>query len=264
MMMIINKERIVEVPPATQAWLYSNWNKITPENAVLCMEYSDKTLNYGWDSDPITSMKIMDILMTKDDHIQTAIRNKHLREETMLSFIDGKYKELIEKDGAIEKKRSKDYSRYSMAKVHYWTGDILARAKTYQIELVYKLYTDNYDDLHQIHYMIADHTRLESIPDYIFSKVVPTFYKEDSSRRYDSGRIEAACFREAMRRQMLTTFTPVRTTVPSQPRPTTFTAPVVPGVGAFTPPLPPTPMTTIYLVGGGSMTLLPKAPSVGT
>jgi hypothetical protein len=260
MMVIINKERIVEVPPATQAWLYNNWTKITPENAVLCMEYSERTLNYQWDIDPVQSTKMMDILITKDAHIQTALRNKHLREETLLGFMDGKYKEQIEKDGAAEKVRPKSWGRLSMAQVHYWTGDILAHAKTYQIEMIYKLYADNYVDMHQIHYLLADHTKLEIIPDYIFSRIIPTFYKEDPSRRYDSGRVEAACFREAMRRQMLTTFTPSKTTVSSQPRPTTFVTPTVPTIGTVSVPGLP----TANIISIGSMILLPKAPGVGT
>lgn len=218
MMMIINKDRLVEVPDATRSWLYSNWTKISPENAVMCMEYSEKNINYRWDIDPVQSSKIMDILITKEGYIQTALQNSYLREETLVTFLEGKYREMIEKEG-----KAKPSLYGYLPTIHYWTSDILSRGKTYQIEYIYRLYEANFADLRQIHYMLADHAKLDTIPDYIFSRIIPLFRTEDPSRRYDTGRIEAACFREAMRRQMLGTLSPLKVTVPSQPKPMSFT-----------------------------------------
>jgi hypothetical protein len=195
------------------------------------MEYADGHLEYRWQDDPALSTKIMDVLMTKPKKRDIALKNTYLKEESLVNFIDVTFKEAIEKD-ALEEKRNPSLRRYSIPQVHHWTTAIFRRAdiKTYQIEDIYRLYKGSYPKLDAIHYLLADDAPHHLIPDYIFEKLLPHFYVENSDRRYGSGTVDAAVLREAMRRQMITPFAPVKVTVPPQQRPTTFTSMFAPSV----------------------------------
>lgn len=258
MMKIINKERIFEVPADTRSWLYSNWDKITPGNAVLCIEYTERHLEYQWANNPAASEKIMDVLINSVGHRRTALKNPYLREESLVNFIEGKLRESIAEDAATEAKRPSAWARLSTATVHQWTTSILRSTllKTYQLEAIFKMYEDNYSKIEQISYIIADNVVHKVIPDYMFIRMLPLFYVENSQRRWNTSHVDALLLREAINRGMLSSSVPAKVTVLSQPKPTSFAPPLVPIVVPA--PTKPSVFVSVDPVG---MYLLPKAPT---
>jgi hypothetical protein len=219
MMKIINKDRLVELPPATSIWLGSNWASITPENAVLCIEYSDRTLNYPWDNNPIAAQKILDIMMTRKDMWDQALMNKHLKESVLLSFIEGPLQDMIKNDALNEVKR-KSYRLAGDAQSFVSTILRSDRIQTYQIELIYNYYAKSYPNLDTVAYLLAESTQIGLIPDYIFERIVPYFYKQDPSQyRWGGSHTDVAVLQEAISRGMLKKAIPSTTVVFSQPKP---------------------------------------------
>lgn len=221
MMMIINKDRIVEVPQDTRTWLYSNWDKITPENAVLCIEYSEKHLDYAWQNNPTAAQKVLDVMMTKKDMWEVSIRNEHLKESVLLTFIEGPLRDMIIQDGLSELKRKDMYRLAGNAQVY--VSNIFRRSKvqTYQIELIYGYYVKSYPNINDIVFMMAEAAPLELIPDYIFEKMVPYFHKPDPAvYRWNSSTVDVNVLQEAIRRGMLRASSPSSTVIFSQPKPT--------------------------------------------
>jgi hypothetical protein len=255
MMKIINKERIFEVPASTREWLMSNWTVLTPENAVLCIEYSDKHLEYAWDNNPIASEKIMDVLINSEEYRTMALKNKHLREEALVNFIEGKHKEEVATDAVrLKSIAPSSWRRIGAPEVHSWTGAILQRAKRYQVEYLYKVYTDNYGRSDIISFLLADHCPLKMIPDYIFQEMVPHFYVNNDSRSYNSSWKDVEILREAINRGMMTRVVSTRTTIEPEARPTTFAPPSVPPIAVPAPDKGPKwrPLTATTMI------LLPK------
>jgi len=252
MMAIINKERVFEVPAATREWLRvgtptANWTTITPENAVLCMEYAERHLEYPWENNPVASEKIMNVLINSEKHRTIALRSKHFKEEAKVTFIEGTLTEEVVREASEEKKlASAAWRRLSQSRVHEWTQAVLrsSEVKTYQIEYLYNLYRANYAKPESITYMLASNCKASLIPDYIFEQMLPLFY-QSSNDLYTNGETNASILREAVRRGMLVPTLPFVVNVASQPKPSFAPVPETSVVPA---PEEPIRYTSTYLL----------------
>ncbi len=201
MLAIVSPDFTIVMPPATYPWIRNYWNKISPENAAMCLESANRFLSYDWESDLEATVKILTICFNRNKGYRNeALRNRYMPEEVITSFIKGELKQQIE---AVDPKKSRYDNRVDLRYT-------LKNLKTCQIELIWQLTPE-----HAKQFVLEEFQcfgDFNQVPDYIFLKILQMTVKD--VRR--SGIYKYDCiFQEAFKRKMLKIVVPDIETVAS-------------------------------------------------
>lgn len=225
MLETLNPNADVMLPTQYEKPIKNKWHEFSPENAFMCLMYYGYG-DYYWAGCPSAANKIFKIILGFDGScdyfkkknesrvsqlINSALCSDHLDEKILTEFIETK----LSSKNRLERIRQ------------IFMNNSL---KTYQYEMIYKLFIDSDYTVHSSIEMLSH--RCNIVPDYIFKELLAAAVKADStmSNSYRHESSVMSIFKEALKRKMLVVASPEKVVVSPQQKPIEAPAVLVPEI----------------------------------
>lgn len=257
MLKAVNPDLVITFPKDTHQWIRSGWDKITPGNAVLALEYAGYNLQYGWQSNVHVAESILQFAMEHGNKSrEMALSCPFTREEVINRFIEVHLKaELVKVAGLPKSAYKNNNDKTNNDKTNGYCVALITntKLKVYQIEMMWS-YTSEYPFFKEDMLNVLRANRcIERLPDYIFEELLKSAKKfsEDNNDYYYGSDQVVRVFKEAMKRGYLIKSKPETVKVPSEARPLLKELPPVAGdqlvkpVAVVTTPTAPVPATIL-------------------
>lgn len=204
MMEVVSPDFTIKLPQSTIQWLHSNWDKITPENAALCMDY-EGYVSYDWTTNIAAAEKVLTACVEKGkDACRRALSDKYTPSGVLSKYIDAV---LLPQMASTDLKRS---TRYATSRLNLIALLDNKSLQTSQLERIWEGTPKEAKSV--VLGDFCDGSNLDIVPDYIFQKMISRTVKNPteilSYRAID-------IYVEAINRGSLKIVKPTKVTVPS-------------------------------------------------